>query len=415
MKKSTLILISFIVLVTSFSISFLLFRDNPIEIDDTSILEEESQPMTPEIEIEKAEITQNLSEPFTLQWTETKFLQEVGIDVRIVTDLLVSKDGRVFATFVDQDAHTYVSFTEDGGDTWETNAMPVEVKYIRALRQLSDSSFIIGVGVTVSSPILYRSENGMDWEPIANDQSADVYLPNETSGTVWDIAELSDGTVIIATDELSNDPLAMNTTVYALKDDVLKALAPLPGLGVLALEVTPQDVIYVTTEESTEHDDADLAGQARVFKLRDMNQPWEEVAAPQGANRVYDVFFENEVLYLATGLYGNFYRSSDEGKTWGLTTHVPVSSKLFGNPPEMIETDASRIYSILQLQDGRLLVGVGNEVGDLFTTDDQGDTWELVDDPGPNNVVWGLAQEEDGTVWVGTGSVKGTILKAEMD
>jgi len=57
-----------------------------------------------------------------------------------------------------------------------------------------------------------------------------------------------------------------------------------------------------------------------------------------------------------------------------------------------------------------MLVGTGNNAGAIFYTEDEGKTWQETEDTGSNNVVWGLAQEEDGTIWVGTGSHGGDVL-----
>lgn len=200
-------------------------------------------------------------------------------------------------------------------------------------------------------------------------------------------------------------------TLYLLEGDRLSELASFPGLGLLAAAVNDEGLIVVATEESDEHDDPELAGQARIFISADNGVTWDEGGIPQGANRIYDLHFHSSgVLYAGTGINGELLYSSDNGLTWRAATHVPEIELPFGDEGGMRVVEVSRVYQILELCDGSMLVGTGNNGGAIFYTDDAGKTWQETEDTGPNNVVWGLAQEEDGTIWIGTGSRGGDVL-----
>ena len=115
----------------------------------------------------KTDLTQEAqSEITTLSWESTHFLEEVGVNVQNVTDLLVANDGRVFATYYDDNHINYVAYTEDGGKNWDWSALPDSVNYIRAIRQLKDGSFLILVTASGQNPLVYESKNGITWKPL---------------------------------------------------------------------------------------------------------------------------------------------------------------------------------------------------------------------------------------------------------
>jgi hypothetical protein len=66
----------------------------------------------------------------------------------------------------------------------------------------------------------------------------------------------------------------------------------------------------------------------------------------------------------------------------------------------------------LFLTGSALLVGTGNSTGDVYYTCDDGESWQRTGDVGNNIVVWGIAQAADGTVWLGSGSRGGDVLRA---
>jgi hypothetical protein len=180
------------------------------------------------------------------------------------------------------------------------------------------------------------------------------------------------------------------------------------------LAVDSAGAIYAATEESDEHNDPEQAGEARIFKTIDLGQCWKETGPLDGANRVYalNVKRDGKTLLAGSGIRGEFYRSTDGGDSWVKRTHVPDGEKLWGDPPQPKVFPATRIYNILELADGRILVGTGNSTGDLFLSSDDGETWQATESTGNNIVCWAMAQAPDGTIWIGTGSTGGDILSA---
>ena len=341
-------------------------------------------------------------------WDRTNFIDSVSETVTHVTNLLYSQNGRIYATYHDDNKKTYVASTTNG-QRWDSTALPETLTYIRDIIQLQDGTFLLsGKASGPTDPILYESRNGTTRIPVGTD-----VLPNRESASIWDLLELPDGRVLLATDSLANDPNAVHDSLYVLDGSTVEPLAGFPGLGILSIAIGSDNTLYVATGESDEHDDPDTAGQARVYRSEDLGETWEEVATPTGANRIYDLHVNKEgTLFAASGIRGAFLRSYDRGDTWEETTHVPSAMLPFGETGELQEKEATRVYTILELSDGRLVVGTGNQAGDVFVTSDDGDTWEKTGNTGTNVVVWGLAQDADGAIWIGTGSRSGDILKS---
>lgn len=372
-------------------------------------------PSTPSVTSVTQSVATSVAPPPSspLAWQPTGLLAAAGGDVYNVGELLVDHDGRtVYAAYYDSQGEAYFARTSDGGRTWAITPLP-EVEQVKALVQLSDGALVIGVSPRGRAPLLWLSrDGGGSWEALATGT-----LPNRTSAIAWDIVEMPDRSIVVATDWLGNDPLAMNATVYRSTDGgaTFQPLAPLPGLGVLCLAVDGQGTLFAGVEESAEHDDPELAGQAHVYRSTDGGQSWQETGALDGANRVYRLYVKRDgvTLLAGTGIRGEFYRSTDRGASWEKMTHVPTTTRMLGNPRQPTAVDATRVYSVLELQDGRVLVGTGNNAGAIFVTADDGRTWQATGETGKNIVVWGLAQSADGTIWAGTGSYGGEVLTAK--
>lgn len=356
----------------------------------------------------KTDLTQEAqSEITTLSWESTHFLEEVGVNVQNVTDLLVANDGRVFATYYDDNHINYVAYTEDGGKNWDWSALPDSVNYIRAIRQLKDGSFLILVTASGQNPLVYESKNGITWKPL----EAEGESLTGPGSTAWDILELENGRILIAT-SVKDENLKESQSLYILENNELRQSdSVFDGNGILALEMNSSS-IYAATQQSTEHDDPALAGQSSVYRSLNGGDTWELISQPEGANRIYDILIsKNGEIFLGTGISGNFYLSKDGGESWIEQTHVPDIEKIRGDSPEPVFISASRIYQILELIDGTLVVGTGNNNGgSIFFSTDRGESWEQSSFHGNNNVTWALAQDPiTGTIWAGTGSFGGDI------
>ncbi|MFA6018362.1 MAG: two-component regulator propeller domain-containing protein [Patescibacteria group bacterium] len=353
---------------------------------------------------------------YSTEWAVTNLHKEISERITNVTDILVSKSGMIFAAYTTENDQVFVASTSDDGEHWDSTPLPENsLKNIRALRELSDGRLLVG-GTGTNEPILYEStDGGKTWDPIATNSQNGVVFPNVSVTSVWDIVELTNGEILIATDALTNDPLQNNPSLFILDEaGKISELAKFPGIGVLSIAVNVDGVIVVATEESSEHDDSSIAGQSHIFISEDDGKTWKEGGVPLGANRIYDLLFHTSGdLYAGTGISGEFLHSKDNGMTWEKMTHLPTIQIPFGEGGESMRSDEiTRIYQILELCDGSMLVGTGNNGGKAFLTKDGGVHWQEAGDTGSNNVVWALAQESDGTIWVGTGSHGGDVFRA---
>lgn len=341
-------------------------------------------------------------------WTQTAFRSTAPAQPRHVNRVVTGASGRVFAAWYSQDNRAYVSYTDDGGTFWTHTALD-RMLQIHQMIRLQDGTLVVGGESFGSYPVLwYSQDNGLTWKAGASG------LPNAHAGMVWDLAERA-GEVIITTSSETNVLTDNHPVVYAWNpaSDNLRTLASLPGIGTLAVAVAADGAIFVSTQESAEHDDPTTAGQGRVYRSNDGGVSWSQTGTLETANRIYALTVLHDGSIIAgSGLNGGFYRTTD-GTNWIRTTTLPAGQKPLGDPPVMTDIAVSRVYKILELASGALLVGTGNNTGDILITCDRGDSWISTASTGANNVVWGLAQESDGTVWIGNGSVQGDVWKAK--
>lgn len=357
-------------------------------------------------------------EPVAIAWTSLDLRRAADGDVEHVTELLLRDGGRtVWAAFYGKAESARLAGSTDDGATW--TIVPVRgLKQVRSMVELPDGSVLFGGSAERGEAPLVRLAAGssvggrMSWEPCGTGRgSAD--LPGPSSDTVWDVVADAAGAVYIATGSQRNNPDRRHAMVFRSEDGcrTLTALAPLPGMDTLALAVDAGGRVLVSTGESAEHENADAAGQARVYYSDDRGRSWRESGRLDGANRVYRLTVLRDGTILAgSGIRGVMFRSTDRGVSWTATTHVPSGTRMFGVPPAPKEVPATRVYSMLELSDGDVVVGTGNAAGDLFVTSDRGATWRITGQTGPNIVCWALTQGPDGRVWIGTGSRGGDVL-----
>ncbi len=280
---------------------------------------------------------------------------------------------------------------------------------IHQMIRLQSGMLVVGGESFGNYPVLwYSQDNGLSWKTGASG------LPNAYAAMVWDLAERA-GEVIITTSSETNVATQNNPVVYAWNptSGSLRTLASLPGIGTLAVAVAADGTIFVSTQESAEHDDPATAGQGRVYRSSDGGMSWSQTGVLESANRIYvlTVLTDGSVV-AGSGLNGGFYRMAD-GVNWNRMTTLPAGRKAMGNPPVMTDVAVTRVYKVLELASGALLVGSGNSTGDLLLTCDLGGSWISTERTGGSNVVWGLAQESDGTIWIGNGSEQGDVWRAK--
>lgn len=322
--------------------------------------------------------------------------------------MLVGEDGNtVYATYYDAQHQSYVSWTSDEGKTWTEIPLDRSINYPRALRRMEDGTLILAAGVTGRvSPFWKSIDNGYTWESIG-----DNYFPNPQATTGWDAVQLPDGRIILGTSALENNPTQSHPSIHELlPDNTVKNLASLPGMGIMSMITHDDGTIFATTQENIEHDNPETAGQARIFSSTD-GITWKELTPPQGANRIYDLFIDSDgVLFAGTGVSGLLLKSEDKGETWKETSPLPDGTlPQRGNLP-IVTVTPTRVYSILELKNGGLLVGTGYALGDIYLTYDKGETWEVTEKPGSTIVSWALIQTANGGLYAGMGSFGGDIL-----
>lgn len=346
---------------------------------------------------------------FLTAWEQTGFRASAPSIPRHVNRVITGDGGRVHAAWYSQENRAYVSYTDDGGSTWQHTALD-RMLQLHQLIRLSDGTLVTGGQAFANAPLLWASaDGGRTWRSGGNG------LPNPRSTLVWDLVERN-GEVIITTSSEANDPGASHEVVYAWNPvtDQLRALAPLPGMGALAVAVDGDGVLYVSTQDSAEHDDPATAGEGRVYRSTDGGGTWAQTGRLPSANRIYALTVLSDGSVAAgSGLNGGFYLTRN-GQDWVAGNPLPAGQKLSGDPPMPTSASVTRVYKILELKSGSLLVGTGNEAGDLLLTCDRGSSWTTTSETGGNIVAWGLAQEENGTLWTSNGSVQGDIWKAPV-
>lgn len=348
-----------------------------------------------------------------IPWSQTAFRNMAPSEPRHVNRIVTDPSGRVHTAWYSQDFKAYMSYSDDNGSTWK-HKMLERMTQIHQLIRMSNGTLVAGGESVNSAPMLwYSKDNGQTWKTDANATGGATGLPNSQSSIIWDLAERQ-GEVIITTSAETNSPSKSHQVVYTWNPEtnILRPLGSLPGMGALAVAVNAEGIIYVSTQDSSEHDDPETAGEGRVYRSTDGGTNWTQTEMLTEANRIYALtFLSDGSLVAGSGLNGGFYHSVD-GNSWTLMSKLPQGEKMAGNPPVLTSYDVTRIYKIIELRSGALLVATGNNTGDIFLTCDRGMNWIPTAETGSNNVAWGLDQAEDGTIWIGNGSMYGDVWKA---
>lgn len=347
-----------------------------------------------------------------VNWVQTSFRSQAApLDPRHVNRVVTTPAGRLLAAWYTQDSKAYISFSDDKGITWTHKPLD-RMTQVHQFIRLSNGTLLAGGESVTDAPMLwYSTDNGLTWQ--AGATGGALALPNPRSDIIWDLAERQ-GEVIITTSAETNAPNESHEVVYAWNPSskALRALGALRGMGALAVAVKGDGTIYVSTQDSSEHDDPATAGEGRVYRSTDGGVSWIQTESLASANRIYALTVLSDGTVVAgSGLNGGFYLSRD-GNSWQLMSRLPDGQKMLGTPPVLTTLSVSRVYKTLELASGALLVSTGNETGDFFISCDRGVNWISTAETGGNNVAWGLAQAGDGTIWIGNGSVLGDVWKA---
>jgi len=322
-----------------------------------------------------------LTDAPSLTWTSARFTEAMGTTVAHVSEILVHDGGRtLLAAYYNITGGARLAISTDAGGSWSTQAIP-GLTQVRTMALLLDGSVLIGgtVDGRTSPLIRLRRVTLMDWSRTewlnCGTGTPGVTLPLRTATTVWDIQVNTRGEAFIAAGAEDNDPTRPNVVVFRTVDrcETLVPAAALTTQSVLALAIDPSNRLYAATSDTTEHDDPKLAGQTRIFYSDDHGRSWTETGRPDGAAKVYHLMIKADGTMLAgTGIGGGLYSSYDRGVTWTMGTPIPSAERIRVvwergvKKTVTIPGEVTRVYRILELERGWILVGTGNDIGDLW-------------------------------------------------
>jgi len=364
----------------------------------------------------------------SLTWTSAGFKKAIGDDqVAHVSELLLHDDGSrgraILAAYYGRTGGAKLAISTNDGASWAVQAIP-GLTQVRTMVPLHDGSILIGGSVDDrTSPLVrLRRVTLSDWSVTewlsCGTGSAGLTLPLRTATTVWDIQVNAWGDAFIAAGAEDNDPARPNVVVFRTTDgcETLMPAAEIATQSVLALAVDSRNRLYAATADTTEHDDPTLAGQTRIFYSDDHGSRWTETGRPAGAAKVYHLAIKADGTLLAgTGIRGGLYSSRDGGVTWTEGTPIPSADRIRGDG-STATGEVTRIYRILELDRQWILVGTGNDLGDLWLSPNNGVTWFRTTQASgdSSNVSWTIAKAPDGTLWIGKGSTNAEIYRASF-
>lgn len=210
-----------------------------------------------------------------------------------------------------------------------------------------DNTFI---AVGERGHILVSSDNANTWQqasvPTRSTLTAS-YFVNKNKG--WAVGH--DG-IVLTTDDAGQHWQIQLTGEQAnqLNAQYLKTL----------LEKKQRQFEQLLTEQRNE--EAEIALENLTFMSQDADSFIDE-----GASRPFlDVWFKNEQEGFVIGAFGLFFRTIDGGQSWQpWLTHLP-------------NTDGLHLNSIKKIGNALYIVA---EAGTLFRSDDQGETWQILNSP----------------------------------
>lgn len=162
----------------------------------------------------------------------------------------------------------------------------------------------------------------------------------------------------------------------------------LTGVDAARLAIaTREDQIQAMEEQIAEApeeeiDDLEWALDDLVFSLENMESDLE--IGP--VNPLLDVWFENQNHGFVVGAYGMFLRTTDGGQTWQ------------DMGPQLDNPRSFHLNSITQITGGALVIA--GEAGQIFVSEDNGDTWERRESPYDGSLFGALGTGKPGEALV---------------
>lgn len=124
---------------------------------------------------------------------------------------------------------------------------------------------------------------------------------------------------------------------------------------------------------------------ATIIRTRDNGESWERVYHDPGEQAPFlDVLMVDGERIVAVGAYGLYLESGDGGQSWVRRTLAPMALDAAGAAGEGEEEEEELYYDyhlndIAVADDGRWYIAV--EAGNVYRSDDQGDTWLRLPSP----------------------------------
>jgi len=266
-----------------------------------------------------------------------------------VRGIVFNTEGRIYACCA-----LTINFSTDNGDNWtQTHSFP---GIIRFMGIISDGSIFVGVKDfwAEGTGVYCSTDNGYTWSLVSNAIfSSMVQLPN------GDILAGADG-VYRSTDG------GANWVQIALTDkDIYNICQGANGY----LFVTTFEELYSSTDNGNNWNKVSLTDSGTTY-IGDI------AISPNG-----HIFIDAATF---TTVYSNkMYRSTNNGVSWDTVNYPHQSS----------------ITSFISNSENRLFL---SGYGGVYTSDDEGESWKLLNDGLTTNKITSLAINKDGYIFAGT-------------
>ncbi len=281
----------------------------------------------------------------------------------------------------------------DAGLTWQT-AGPALTPYVGALEAGSDG-FLYYTSASTEGSTVVRSTNGASWAIVYQDGEAAALLPPGTSSPFLHLTlyaggarriDLATGTVVRIDAGVSQEPDASIAssagpwTVFTTWRFEQPAIYRTQNRGVTWNRVPPPPSVgYIGTLLVLADGTILVGSDSRISRTSDGGQTWTTTSLPplHPSNASYvDVILRTGSGTLLAGTStsnliserGDVFRSEDDGQTWVQTT----SQSYFGPVAALLEGDGGTLFA------GHKTAFVHGAGGALMRSDDDGRTWAVV-------------------------------------
>jgi len=240
-----------------------------------------------------------------------------------------------------------------------------------------------------SGGVWKTTDGGTYWEPIFDDQ------PVQSIGAMA-IAPSDPNVVWVGTGEANiRSHISIGAGVYRSTDAgaswTLMGLEKTGRISRIAIDPRDPDTVFVAAQGHSYGPQQERG----VFRTRDGGDTWEHVLFVDADTGASDLAMDPNnprILFAGTwqleihtwgrtsgGPGGGIYMSRDGGDTWKRLEGHGLPEKPVGKVALAVApTDSDRVYALIETGDGVPMNGEATESGELWRSDDGGDTWKLV-------------------------------------